>query len=112
MAQTQKKYEYDEVISFTSGGSSLDQALQQIQTDLKELRILVDRAQPLYHGKGNGSVVYKQYDGLYKNIGVVPSTGFWLVAKAAVDLQNFMYNNAVYDKQVDEENNAGAQYGL
>ena len=113
MAQTQKKYEYDEVIDFTSGGSSLDGALQQIQEDAKALRELIDRAQPLYHGKGTGSTVYKQYNVIYNNIGSSSKRkGLWNIAKRAVELQNFMYNNAVYDKQTDEENAVAGQYGL
>ena len=112
MAQTQKKYDYDAVIDFTNSGASMDSALQTLQSDLKALRELVNRMEPLYHGKGTGSSVYKQYSYLYNNIGQASSNGLWKQVKGAVDLQNFMYNNAVYDKEVDEENAAGSQYGL
>ena len=108
MAQTQKKYDYDAVKDFTSSGRDMDQALTKIQTDLKALRELVNRMEPLYHGKGTtDSVIYKQYAALYNNIGD-EGRGLWLQVNGAAKLQNFMYNNAIYDKEADENAAADA----
>ncbi len=112
MAQTQKKYDYDAVKDFTDSGHEMDQALTTLQNDLKALRELVNRMEPLYHGKGTtDSVIYNEYRKLYLHIGD-ERKGLWLQVNAAVKLQNFMYNNAIYDKEADEENAAASKYGL
>ena len=96
-----KKYDYEDVIKFTNTGGELDQALTQLQEDLKQLRIKINECEPLYHGKGTGSQVYKQYQYLYANIGN-PNQGLWNQVQGAAELQDAMYSNALGDKERDE----------
>ncbi len=98
---TQKAYEYDRVIEFTQSGGAMDQALSDLQKSLKELRVLINECEPLYHGKGQTSPVYNQYKYLYNNIGT-PSSGLWNQVYGAVLLQNDMYTNAVNDRDKDQ----------
>lgn len=101
MDQTQKSYEYEEVITFTQSGGQMDTTLKQLQSDLKQLRTLLNECEPLYHGKGQTSPVYNQYKYLYNNIGT-PSSGLWNQVYGAVLLQNDMYTNAVNDRDKDQ----------
>ena len=96
-----KKYDYDRVIDFTNSGGQLDQALTKLQEDLKKLRIKINDCEPLYHGKGTNSQVYKQYQYLYANIGN-PNQGLWNQVEGAAQLQDAMYSNAKSDKDRDE----------
>ena len=102
MDQTQKSYEYEEVITFTQSGGQMDSTLKQLQSDLKQLRTLVNECEPLYHGKGNTSPIYNQYKTLYANIGN-PNQGLWNQVYGAVQLQNQIYNNAMDDKRKDQQ---------
>ena len=100
--QTQKKYDYQEVVTFTNSNGPMDQSLTKLQEDLKALRELVNRCEPLYHGAGQNSTIRLQYQGMYNNIGSESKGGFWGIVKAAVELQNLMHANAVQDRDRDQ----------
>lgn len=101
MNQTQKSYEYDEVLAFAGSNGTMDSTLRELQKHLKELRDLVNRAEPLYHGKGTTSPIYNQYKTLYANIGN-PNQGLWNQVNGAAQLQNAIYSNAKDDKDRDQ----------
>ena len=102
MNQSQKSYEYDEVLKFAGSGGEMDTTLTTLQKHLKELKDLVNQCEPLYHGKGNGSPIYTQYKTLYANIGN-PNQGLWNQVNGAVQLQNKIYSNAKSDKDRDQQ---------
>ena len=99
---SKKQYDYDEVVKFTNTNGELDQALIKLQDDLKQLRVKINECEPLYHGKGSSSQVYKQYQSLYANIGN-PNQGLWNQVQGAAELQDAMYTNALSDKNKDEQ---------
>ena len=98
--QTQKKYDYETVKNFTKTGGEMDGVLVSLQDKLKELKQLVTECEDLYHGKGQTSPVYQQYQYLYANIGN-EKQGLWQQVYAAAKLQNYMYTNAEYDYEHD-----------
>ena len=102
MNQSQKEYDYDEVIKFTGAGGELDQALTKLQTDLKSLNDRIHECEPLFHGKGNTSSIYKCYKDLYDKLGTDSTSGtMWFNTKNSYDLINLMNANAVSDKNKD-----------
>ncbi len=102
MNQSQKSYEYDEVLAFSGSNGKMDSTLTQLQKHLKELRVLVNECEPLYHGKGATSPIYNQYKILYANIGN-PNQGLWNQVNGAAQLQNKIYSNAKSDKDRDQQ---------
>ena len=102
MNQSQKSYEYEEVLTFSGSNGKMDSTLTELQKHLKELRILVNECEPLYHGKGTTSPIYNQYKTLYANIGN-PNQGLWNQVNGAAQLQNKIYSNAKSDKDRDQQ---------
>ena len=102
MDVNQKEYDYDEVIKFTGAGGELDQALTKLQNDLVTLRTTINECEPLFHGKGNTSSIYKCYKDLYDKLGTDSASGtMWFNTKNSYDLINLMNTNAVSDKNKD-----------
>ena len=100
--QTQKMYDYDEIMSALSNNANLQQDSTDLQKHLKELRELINQCEPLYHGKGNTSPIYTQYKNLYDFIGNC-NRGLWAQVYRSCDMMNRIYHNAYQDKQKDEE---------
>ncbi len=95
-----KEYDYDEVIKFTGAGGELDQALTKLQNDLVKLRTTINECEPLFHGKGNTSSIYKCYKKLYDLLGTESSsTTMWYNTKVSYNLINLMNANAVSDSK-------------
>ncbi|MBQ7240773.1 MAG: hypothetical protein IJS56_04980 [Bacilli bacterium] len=102
MDVNQKEYDYDEIIKFTGAGGELDQVLSKLQSRLKKLREKINECEPLFHGKGNTSSIYKCYKELYDKIGTDSASGtMWFNTKNSYDLINLMNTNAVSDKNKD-----------
>ena len=102
MSVTQKEYDYDEVIKFTGAGGELDHALTKLQNDLVKLRTTINECEPLFHGKGNTSTIYKCYENLYNKLGTDTASGsMWFNTKNSYDLIELMNKNATEDKNKD-----------
>ena len=103
MTQTQKQYEYDEVMDFCNTGNVLDQNLTDYQDTLVKLEEQVRLCEQLYHGKGSSSwqsAIFGYYEQIFGFIGD-ENSGAWNIAKEAHQLQCLMYTNAKYDKEKD-----------
>ena len=95
-----KSYDYDEVIAFTGSGGTLDSTLTEIQTKVKELRVLVDECQEYLHGQTAGQGLHAAYQKYYNMIGT-PNTGgsFWAAIDNARMLIDKMYTRAKHDQE-------------
>ncbi|MCX4364716.1 MAG: hypothetical protein OSJ70_02920 [Bacilli bacterium] len=100
-----KSYNYDEVIEFCKAGGPIDNSLAQLQEDLKNLRLITEQCQELFHGEG-ASGIYSAYDTIFKNIGYAnsgSSVGAWGVAANIRTINSSVYYNALRDKEADEQ---------
>ena len=86
----------------TREGGELDVALSAIQSDLVKLRQKINECEPLFHGNGADSTVYKCYKDLYDKIGTGSTAGtMWFNTKNSYDLIELMYKNAFNDMKLD-----------
>ena len=105
-----REFEYQSVMDFCT--DKLAKQLENLQSDLKNLRIAVDTLQNEdFHGEGAGSTIRTNYGKLYTAIGVVAhdddvtvnvaGSGLWTAACIAKTLTNLMYTNAEEFKNAD-----------
>lgn len=101
-----KNYDYNEVIEFCKAGGPLDNSLAQLQADLKNLRIITEQCQELFHGQGTTGI-YSAYNTIFSNIGYAneggASAGAWGVASNIRTINSSIYYNALKDKEADEQ---------
>ena len=112
-----KLYDYDEVMDYLNTGKAMDQAIQQLATDIKSLTAKVEECEEAFHGKGNKSIA-KAYQALYNAIGSSKmeavsgmgatniGSGMWKNVTFAVGVCNTCYTNAERQKQNDEGDQA------
>ncbi len=98
-----KSYDYEQVMTFTGSGGTLDNTLRDIQTKVKELRVLVDECQEYLHGQTEGQGLHAAYQKYYNMIGT-PQTGgsFWAAIDNARMLIDKMYTRAKHDLELEE----------
>ncbi len=112
-----KLYDYDEIMDYLNTGKAMDQAIQRLATDIKDLTTKVEECEEAFHGKGAKSI-YKAYQALYSAIGssrieAIPGhgpencgTGMWKNVSFAAGVCNTCYTNAERQKQNDEGDQA------
>ena len=101
-------YNYEDAINKCSKGSSIDYKLQDLQSNLKELNILLKECEDKFHGKGYQSKIYKSYDNMYQTIGKARKNGSWdviyqiirAVSEAKAQAENDLRD---YEAEVERE---------
>ena len=110
-----KNYDFDSIIEKCSSGSDLDKNLDELQTHLKNLRLLINDAELLYHGVGLNSKIYRMYEDIYSVIGSTNSYNVWAnfgMWNAILKVQSTaaqLKKNAEDDKEEYEEEQREAE---
>ena len=72
-----KEYSYEGVRKACSAGGEIDRTLNDLQSELKKLRLLINDCESLFHGKGRYCLAYKTYEDIYSLIGSTNSYNVW-----------------------------------